>query len=686
MATRLVDVQGRPLRFQEPGRAPRGELGAPGTAVFDGIVTEQDYNTDLQGESLYKVFDRMRMADGQVRAGLAVIKLPLIRATWSVKPGDDSPFHREIADFLQRDLMGMTLTWASFLRQTLLCLDYGAMLFEPVWEVRDDSRVHLRKLAPRLPRTVLEWKVDAHGGFDGIKQQVITSEAVKEVTIPAEKLLVFVNEQEGANFRGTSVLRAAYKHWFFKDKLYIVDAISKERRGVGVDVGTIEENAAPTTQTDLEAALMTLHAHEKQFFIEELGKYKYRVEGLGGAGVLDALNSIEHHDVRILRSILAEFLAMGADSTGSLAMHRDKSSFFIMALKAIGQLITDTMTTHLIRPWVDFNWNVKGVYPEVQHSRLETRDTALLAEAISKLVTAGVVRPDDDLEDEIRVDLDLPERMEPEEEPGAGFRRRRRKVLRKRTIHEQRVNFRELESGLESARDAIVEAVNVLQRGQVEALSKQGERIFDTGKIDDLENVKVVNKVQIARRVRQVLMELYNLGRKEAQREFALQGVAVNAAFKPLDPRRVRQISAFLGVRAAALANLAADRLKTSFVWEMLDQITRGSFNAQKLEGQLSSLSDRSIRRQTTATVSESLNLGRAGAAQENRERIERAIFSSVLDTGTCQPCETADGLELSMDDPRFEEFQPPYRECEGKGNCRCVYVFVMKEEEPPRD
>lgn len=397
------------LADREPVGRPsprRGEIGSTGTQVFNDVLTADEYNPDLMGTLRYDVYDKMRKSDGQVRAGLMVVKLPLLRAEWSIKPASDSAEDKRIADFLSEDLFTtMDIPWTRFLRQALTMLDYGSMLFEEVWTLKE-GKIHLKKLAPRLPKSIIEWKVTNNGMFGGVKQGAMRGGNWNEVDIPAEKLLLFVNELEGSDYRGVSLLRAAYKHYYYKDGFYRVDAIAKERRAVGVDVGTLYGPVDEDRRKDLEAAMMTLHAHEKQFFTEIDGEHTYRIEGITGA-IADCLASIEHHDVRILRSILAEFLSMG-ERSGSQAMHRDKTSFFMMALGAIADDLVDVINNDLIIPWVD--WNFSGVtkYPKLQHSRLETRDTQAIASAIARLVNVGAMVADEDTENRVREMLDLP--------------------------------------------------------------------------------------------------------------------------------------------------------------------------------------------------------------------------------------------------------------------------------------
>ncbi len=404
---------------RKPSGAPSyNELGQTGTQISGGFVTAQDYNSDLQSPGSYDIFDKMRKGDGQIKAALTVIKLPLINAEWKIEPASDSPLDKMIASVIEEDLFGgMNVSWSSWFRQMLLHLDYGVMPFEKVWRLGEDGLIRLRKLAPRLPKTIQQWQVDDNGGLLGIRQAAAPT--FTPVDIPVDKLLVFVNDLEGSDYRGTSILRSAYKHWFIKDKLYIVQGIAIEKRAMGVDVGTLTGDAIDSAHQDaLERALMTLTAHQRQFFVEVEGQTKYRLETGSGGRLLDPQEAIEHHDLRIVRSMIAEFVAMGAGSTGSLAMHRDKTSYLLLALGGIADTICDTVNRHLIQQWVDYNW-MGAAYPKLRYSRLEQRDIAVFADAVQKLTQSGALTPDAGLEEEARDMLSLPdiEAMIPEGMP-----------------------------------------------------------------------------------------------------------------------------------------------------------------------------------------------------------------------------------------------------------------------------
>jgi len=257
----------------KPAKPSVDEIGATGTQTFGGQLMQMDYNVTLQGPQGYAEYDKMRLSDGQVKAALTVIKLPLLNADWYVEPASDSPLDKEIAERLERGLKEeMTTPWQAMLRQILLHLDYGSMPFEKVWEVRD-GLVMLRKLAPRLPRTITQWLIDEKGGLAGIKQGASFSSGWKEVDIPVEKLLVFVNELEGSNWRGISILRAAWKHWLYKEGYERVQSIAIEKRATGIDHGILlGEGVTEDRRRGQDRVLVELRAQEESFLVTGAGQ------------------------------------------------------------------------------------------------------------------------------------------------------------------------------------------------------------------------------------------------------------------------------------------------------------------------------------------------------------------------------------------------------------------------------
>src|SRR5213076_1826132 len=113
-------------------------------------------------------------------------------------------------------------------------------MFEKVWEpriIKGKERLVWKKLAPRHPMDVKTWHYDENGGPAAVEMWAPSGDPIQpDVVIPIEKLAVFTFDREAGNVEGISVLRSAYKHWYFKYQLYKIDAIQKERHGLGIPV------------------------------------------------------------------------------------------------------------------------------------------------------------------------------------------------------------------------------------------------------------------------------------------------------------------------------------------------------------------------------------------------------------------------------------------------------------------
>lgn len=462
------------VRLQAPPRRPDaervelGERGVSGSPMWGGVLGSVDYNERLNGPEAYDEYDKMRRSDGQVAGALRVLKLPLLNADWHIEAASDQAQDREIAEFIEGNLRdGMSLSFHDWMRQVLLMLDYGAMPFEKVWELRG-GLVRLRKLAPRLPRTVIDWELDEAGGLAAIHQQGSSASGFTDVRIPASKIVVYVNELEGSNYRGVSILRPAWKHWFIKDGLERIQAIAGEKRALGVDVGTLKgEDITAQDKTDLERALMSLHAHEKQFFVEIDEQVSYRLEGQARAGI-DLGSPIEYHDLRIVRSMIAEFLAMGSGSTGSLAMHKDKTSMTMLALGGVANTITATTDRYLIRPWVNYNWRVSE-YPRLRYSHLEARDLEKWAAVVVGLLSGGALTMSPDIEQASRDILDLPTLSGTPDDDLGGL----------------------------PAGPAKTEAVAAVRRRQLEKIAEHAERIYARGDLTEALRLSVPYRAEM---------------------------------------------------------------------------------------------------------------------------------------------------------------------------------------------
>jgi len=409
-------------KFQEPSHAElRREMGFGGTGVGKLLTNlgADEYLPELSFPKCIQVYTRMRRSDATVQVLELAISLPIRATDFDIQPASDDPTAKEAADLVYDNLFGgMTHTFDDFLRDALLALFYGFVVFEKVFEERDDYIIW-RKFAPRHPSTIERFLFDEEGGLAGIRQVGFDPQGrFRQVDIPIEKLLVFIWRREFGNPYGVSVLRAAYKHWFLKDLAYKLQAIALERWAVGIPVGKVPAGTAEQDKQTFLQMLEAMRGHERAALVLP---EDYNIELIGAEAGQRAnqafVEAIQHHDTMIVKSVLAQFLNLGTGDVGSWALSRDHSQLFLMGLNSVAQWFAEHINRYAIPQLCRLNFGEDFTdFPELTFTDLRlVLQREVLAEAIGKLVQTGILTPDRSLQDWVRDVFDLPPL--PEQEP-----------------------------------------------------------------------------------------------------------------------------------------------------------------------------------------------------------------------------------------------------------------------------
>jgi hypothetical protein len=384
---------------------------------------------DLQWPRNISVFEKMRRSDSAVQQVLRAVTLPVRRTPWRIDPnGADQEVVEFVADNLGLPILGqparpVTRTrdrfdFGAHLRLALLALPFGASFFEQTYRIErvgNARRAHIRKLAWRPPRTIKAVNVASDGGLESIEQW--SPGRGPDPKIPVSQLVAYVNEREGGNWLGQSLLRPAYKNWIIKDRLLRVQAQTVDRNGMGFPVYTASkqderlssEDIIKRSKAELTAGRQVAKSLRSGDNAGASVPNGAKVELLAPNGQLpDADKPIRYHDEQIGRAVLANFLSLGGDnSTGSYALGDTFQDFFTMSLAAIASDFADTTTMHVIEDLVDLNWGTEVRAPRLAFDEIGSKHP-VTGEAIRALVECGAIRADDGLENHLRTIYDLP--------------------------------------------------------------------------------------------------------------------------------------------------------------------------------------------------------------------------------------------------------------------------------------
>jgi len=395
-----------------------------------GFIPEED-NRLLRFPQSAQTFTKMGRQDSQIIAVLKAVRLPIERAVWRIDPnGADDEVVRHVAGDLRLPILGEDgyshsvarsrgrVSWSQHLHYVLMALVYGHMFFEQVYEVREDGREHLHKLAPRFPTTLTKINVDLDGGLESI-EQVGAPGMVDHPVIPVDRLVAYIHDPWDSSWQGTSLLRAAYKHWVLRDRLLNNEVIAIDRNSLGVPVYTGSPFAKdPNADLASGQAIVEALRSDKNAGAAIPDGASLDLKGVSGQ-LTSPREAIVYHDSMMAKSVLAHFLNLEGKG-GSYALAETQSDLFIQSLQTLGEWIADTATQHIVEDLCDVAFpDYGGTCPRIVFDPIASKKE-LAAEALASLVTAGIILPDRDLEEEVRRRYSYPAKrpFEPTENGG----------------------------------------------------------------------------------------------------------------------------------------------------------------------------------------------------------------------------------------------------------------------------
>lgn len=403
-------------------------LEATQVSPWSAFTPDTEDNLDLVFPESVPVYRRMSRDETQVGSVLKAVKLPIRRTKWSLDcEGVDSKVAAFVSENLDLPISGEPsrrrirsnlnrFSWSEHLENALTSLTYGFAAFEQVYEYDQATGLfRLRKLGFRPQATIRRINAARDGGLVSIEQRF--SSSGDAASLDVDRLVVYVNEKEGGNWTGISLLRPSYKYWLLKDRLLRVQAVTVERNGTGIPVyksSPVPEGIAYDQQKarmHLEAEISAGEDIARNLRSGETAGASIPAGAdlklLGVTGSLpDADTAIRYYDEQMAKSALAHFLTLGTQ-TGSWALGTTFADFFTMSLQTVAQQIADIATAHIVEDLVDVNFGTEIPAPRIVFDEIGSQSPPTAA-ALQSLVQTGIIRADQRLEEFMRDRYGLP--------------------------------------------------------------------------------------------------------------------------------------------------------------------------------------------------------------------------------------------------------------------------------------
>ncbi len=459
---------------EEPSPTSMDAIGVAGVKISSGFVHDE-FIVNLVGERGRKIYREMRDNDATVGAILFAIEMLLKAVPWTVEYDDNEDDEdaeaaatpainqegtktvndgEQAVNFIEGLLFDdMSHTWDDFIATVLSMLPFGWQYTEIVWKRRlgpsqdpvkdsiySDGLIGIHKLADRSQETLDRWDMDDQGTVWGMWQQPPNGGEIRY--IPMAKALLFRTNPFKDSPEGRSMLRTAYRSWYFLKNIQEIESIAVERELTGLPVVRIPDailNGA-TDEAKRQVAQYTKMVRDVKFneqggivlasdpYYDAEGtptsvrQVEFELVTSGGSRAIDTDVIIKRYQGDIARTVLAQFILLSqAGSKGGYSQSKSEIDLFLGA----GEGFLASIASIVNRDLIPKIWKVNGLDPQYmpycKPGALAPDDLGVLGEYVSKLAAAGISLFDEDTSEHLRDIAGLPKAPEGHEDEALTF-------------------------------------------------------------------------------------------------------------------------------------------------------------------------------------------------------------------------------------------------------------------------
>ena len=423
---------------------PMIELGATGLRRTAGYIDEE-FLPQLKGRKAVQIYREMADNDPVIGSLLFSVDRLLRQVDWRVEPASQKDEDKKAAEFVEQCMDDMSTTWDDLITEVLTMLPYGFSWHEIVYKRRvgpwekdnkkrsrfTDGKIGWRKIPIRAQETFQRWVFDNTGGVKAYVQ--IPPPYYQMITIPIEKSLLFRVSTAKGNPEGRSFLRNAYRPYYMKKRLEEIEAIGAERDLAGLPMARVPADYLSAAKGTDKAKMVeafrqmvrSVRRNEQEGVIiprmvdpdTKQDMFDFALLSSGGGRQFNINEIIQRYEERILMTVLADFILVGHQGTGSYALHTDKTGLFRASMNSISSSIADVFNRYAIPRLFEVNgWKVEQL-PKLIPGDIDPPDLTQLSQFMGQLTSAGLQWfPDPELEKFLREAARLPKLDETSEQ------------------------------------------------------------------------------------------------------------------------------------------------------------------------------------------------------------------------------------------------------------------------------
>jgi hypothetical protein len=434
------------------------DIGSTGLRQYSGWIREE-FLRALQGREAQRVYREMRDNSPTIGALMFAIHQTMRRIEWREEPPDDTGEQTKYTDFAHSLRFDMSAPWEDVVVEALSMLEFGFAPLEIVYKRRqgrqkpmsydvrgkqvfagadegssryDDGLIGIRRLPLRGQETILKWYFDPNGQITGMQQQPWMGPLID---LPIEKLLIFRPTYYKNNPEGRSILRNAYRAYFFSKRIEEEEAIMYERMN-GLPIlhvpSALLEAAKLSGDAGMQASATLAYYKELVTNVridEQMGvilpsdtfqgpngpsnvrmyEFQLLTPTGGGGHAVDPEKVLGRYSLDILKTAMADFIDLGHQARGTQNLAISKVDMFFQAISGWLTSMAGVMNRYMLpRVWALNGWDDDTV-PQYVPDLAQRIDLDVISNFVLRLSQAGArLFPDDDLENYLREAAGMP--------------------------------------------------------------------------------------------------------------------------------------------------------------------------------------------------------------------------------------------------------------------------------------
>ena len=362
----------------------------------------------------FKIYEQM-ITDDAIAQALTALKLMRMASGWDITAASDKPRDKQIRDFVYWNLCDFIEgSVHDDIWEIMGALEMGWSLSELVYtEVESGKykgKIALKAIKNKRP-TEFNIKVD---DYDNIVDNGVLkiTQPNYGMAYPSDKFVIYSFRKRYEGVFGTSILRSLYDLWWLKHVLKRALGVYAEKFGNPVAVGQYPPTFKPDEQDRLFNVLKQIR-FESAITIPKDVEIKFAEASGRGQGHKLFIETIEHINEQITKTILGQTLTSGTSGVGSQALGRVHKDILTMYLEELGHdVATKAINPQIIKRLVDFNFPGVEEYPKWEFNDVAPEDQTPMVDKFITAVKEKVIIPTKDDEAHIREILEFPERDE----------------------------------------------------------------------------------------------------------------------------------------------------------------------------------------------------------------------------------------------------------------------------------